>query len=369
MGHDRAGGPGQGRAAGPGHDRAGGPGHDQASGPGHDHAGGPDPGGRSKPVLLRKGWLDERLPWPERRRQFRSWRRRRPFWAGLLLALAGAELLLVPLSPLTILVSLGLGGLAALGIGLALMAAALFLWFLPHTRHYVSINALILSVLSFAATNLGGFLVGTMLGIAGSAMGFGWSPLPEPGAPDAEPDDGRRRAPTVREHQGPRTLALALPVVLLVAIAGPVHRAEAAAAVPTAPRTPPTVTTTRFAPDGFLIAGVKEVQTIDGPLKVMVLRMKAASLSDYRLRTRDGRDELALGADTLDLSGNVTLYLTRFSGCLEGLICLTFTPDGLPVPPVVPPFVFMTDVTAEQALVTSDSIVTNGLTLGASGGS
>ncbi|MFI0983149.1 DUF6114 domain-containing protein [Streptomyces sp. NPDC021093] len=316
--------------------------------------------------------MEARLPWPERRRRFRSWRRRRPFWAGLLLALAGAELLLVPLSPLTILVSLGLGGLAALGIGLALIAAALFLWFLPHTRHYVSVNALILSVLSFAATNLGGFLVGTLLGIAGSAMGFGWTPVTgpgtpaEPGTPAAEPAEEERRAPTVREHQGPRTLAVALPVVLLVAIGAPVQRAQAAAAEPLAPRTPPTVTTTRFAPDGFLIAGVKEVRTVDGPLKVMVLKMRAASLSDYELRTRDGRDELSLGADSLDLSGNVTLYLTKFSGCLQGLLCLTFTPDGLPVPPVVPPFVYMTDVSAEQAMVTSDSIVTNGLRLGAS---
>lgn len=289
---------------------------------------------------------------------------------------AGAELLLVPLSPLPILVSLGLGGLAALGIGLALIAAGLFLWFLPHTRHYVSINALILSVLSFAATNLGGFLMGTLLGIAGSAMGFGWKPLPD-ADPDTEPDaapertgradgaQGGRRPPPVRQ-QGPRTLAVALPVILLAALGTSVQKAAAAPAEPMAPRVPPTVTTTLFAPHGFLLAGVREVRTAEGPLKVMVLRMKSASLTDYRLRTRDGRDELALGADTLDLEGNVTLYLTRFSGCLEGLLCLTFTPDRLPVPPVVPPFVFMTDVSAEQAMVTSDSIVTNGLTLGAS---
>ncbi|GHA42060.1 hypothetical protein GCM10010329_76310 [Streptomyces spiroverticillatus] len=289
--------------------------------------------------------------------------------------LAGTELLLVPLSPLTVLVSLGLGGIAAIGIGLALVAAGLFLWFLPHTRHYVSINALILSVLSFAATNLGGFLVGTLLGIAGSALGFGWSPVVEPADDDrddrtestesTEAVDGTRTPPRVRDHRGPRTLAVALPVALLASVAAPVQRAQAAPDA-LAPRVPPTVTTTRFAPQGFLIAGVTEVRTADGPLKVMVLRMKAASLTDYRLKTRDGRDELALGADSLDLSGNVTLYLTKFSGCLEGLLCLTFTPDGLPVPPVVPPFVYMTDVSAEQAMVTSDLIVTDGLTLGAS---
>ncbi|MEV8018503.1 DUF6114 domain-containing protein [Streptomyces sp. NPDC086554] len=293
----------------------------------------------------------------------RRWRRTRPFWGGLLLILGGAELLLVPLSPLTVLVSLGLGGLAAIGIGLALITAGIFLWLLPHAHHYVSVNALILSVLSFAATNLGGFLVGMVLGILGSAMGFGWTPVPDG-------DEESPEVPKVRDGQGTRTLAVLLPVLILAGImnGSPAKAApgDGAGDAIVAPSTPPTVTTTLFAPQGFTLAGVREIPTAEGPLKVMVLRMKAASLTDYRLKTRDGSRELALGADTLDLSGSVTLYLTKFKGCLEGLLCLTFTPDKLPVPPVVPPFVFMTDVSAEQALVTSDLIVTDGLTLRAS---
>ncbi|MER7287227.1 DUF6114 domain-containing protein [Streptomyces lydicus] len=290
---------------------------------------------------------------PTRRAALRRWRRTRPFWAGLLLLLGGAELVLVPLSPLTVLVSLGLGGLAALGIGLALMAAGLFLWCAPAAHHYVSINALILSVLSFAATNLGGFLVGTALGIAGSAMGFGWTPGRDP-APAGGPGPVR--------GGGGKVLAVALPLALLAAVGGPAQRARAAAGIP-APSRPPTVTTTMFAPQGFTLAGVEEVPTARGPVRAMVLRMTAASLSDYRLTTHDGGPELGLSADTLHLGGEVTLYLTRFSGCLEGLVCLTFTPDTLPVPPVVPPFVFMTDVDAEQALVTSDLITADGLRL------
>ncbi|MFH8558793.1 DUF6114 domain-containing protein [Streptomyces celluloflavus] len=314
------------------------------------------------------GRLDTRLPWPRRRAALRHWRRTRPFWAGLLLLLGGAELLLVPLSPLTVMVSLGLGGLAALGIGLALMAAGLFLWCAPAAHHYVSINALILSVLSFAATNLGGFLVGMGLGIAGSAMGFGWTVVREdagnPGGADGDGAGGAADVPDPAPARGGaarKVLAVGLPVALLAAVGGPAQRAGAAA-VP-APRTPPTVTTTMFAPRGFTLAGVTEVPTAGGPLKAMVLRMTAASLTDYRLTTRDGGPELGLSADSLDLSGEVTLYLTRFSGCLEGLVCLTFTPDTLPVPPVVPPFVFMTQVDAEQALVTADLIVANGLRL------
>ncbi|MET9322079.1 DUF6114 domain-containing protein [Streptomyces sp. NPDC003038] len=322
-------------------------------------------------------------PLPEHRRRLRAWRRTRPFWGGLLVILGGTELLLVPLSPLTVLVSLGLGGLAAIGIGVALVLAGLCLWFLPQARTYVSLHALLLSVLSFAATNLGGFLIGMALGIAGSALAFGWTPLPEeeageegrwgsPGTASASggvPNPGPRPGP---EGRGPRTLAAALPVVLLAALvtAGPGAKPAAAAAgkpgAPMAARTPPTVTTSLFAPQGFALAGVTQVSTVDGPLKVLVLRMHAASLRDYRLRTRDGRDEYGLAARSLDLRGDVTLYLTKFSGCIEGLLCVTFSPDGLPAPPVIPPFVFMTQVSAEQALVTSDVIVTDGLRLEAS---
>ncbi|MGD3111534.1 DUF6114 domain-containing protein [Streptomyces sp. YGL11-2] len=325
--------------------------------------------------------LEDALPWPERRAVLRRWRRTRPFWAGLLLLLGGAELLLVPLSPLTVLVSLGLGGLAALGIGLMLMVAGLFLWCTPAAHHYVSINALILSVLSFAATNLGGFLVGMGLGIAGGAMGFGWTPVPDAGddaGPGRAADTGPAgraagadgapapgRTPT-RRGTGSKALAAGLPIALLTAVGGPAQKAGAAG--PPAPPVPPTVTTTLFAPRGFTLAGITTVDTAGGPLKVMVLKMTAASLTDYRLTTRDGQGpQLRLSSDALDLKGRVTLYLTRFSGCLEGTVCLTFTPDTLPVPPVVPPFVFMTRVTAEQALVGSDLIVANGLRLQAVG--
>ncbi|MFF3805738.1 DUF6114 domain-containing protein [Streptomyces sp. NPDC002032] len=313
-----------------------------------------------------------RLPLPGPRRRLRAWRRTRPFWGGLLLVLGGTELLLVPLSPLTVLVSLGLGGIAAIGIGAALIAAGLFLWFLPQARAYVSVHALLLSVLSFVATNLGGFLVGMLLGIAGSALAFGWTPRPGPG-----PESGESKTYASRlDGGGSRTLAAALPVVLLAALAtgAPPARAAVTAAGPTArgsgppaaARTPPTVTTSLFAPQGFALAGVTEVATVDGPRRVLVLKMAAASLRDYRLRTRDGGREYALAATSLDLRGDVTLYLTRFSGCIEGLLCVTFSPDGLPAPPVIPPFVFMTQVSAEQALVTSDVIVTDGLRLEAS---
>ncbi|GAA1917840.1 hypothetical protein [Streptantibioticus ferralitis] len=123
------------------------------------------------------------------------------------------------------------------------------------------------------------------------------------------------------------------------------------------------VTATRFAPDGFIIAGVTEVLTAAGPRKAMVLRMRTALVDRPPAADPRGGPELAPGADQLDLTGDGTLYLTRFSGCLEGVLCLTFTPDQLPVPPIVPPFVCMTRVEADRALVISDVSTAGGPTL------
>ncbi|GHB78891.1 hypothetical protein GCM10010347_56700 [Streptomyces cirratus] len=206
-------------------------------------------------MLLAKG-----LPLPGPRRRLRAWRRTRPFWGGLLVLLGGTELLLVPLSPLTVLVSLGLGGVAAIGIGAALVVAALFLWFLPRTRAYVSVHALLLSVLSFVATNLGGFLVGMLLGVAGSAPAFGWTPRPEGG--------GDRGGAARLGRGAPRVLAAALPVALPASLTTGATATPARAAAPvTVARTSPTVTTSLFAPQGIALAGVTEVARPTGPAR------------------------------------------------------------------------------------------------------
>ncbi|MBH1937443.1 hypothetical protein I5Q34_24770 [Streptomyces sp. AV19] len=73
--------------------------------------------------------------------RWRTWRRTRPFWAGTLLLLAGAELA-APLAPVRILLGLGTGGIAALGLGAALVLAGLSLWFVPHAHHYVTTDGL-----------------------------------------------------------------------------------------------------------------------------------------------------------------------------------------------------------------------------------
>jgi Family of unknown function (DUF6114) len=117
-----------------------------------------------------------------RRAAFRGWRRTRPFWGGFLLLLAGIELLLIPLSGIFIhgavrlVVYIGIGGVFGVLLGALLIACGLLLWLNPAHRMFYAIAGVLLAVLSFIASNLGGFFIGMLLGIIGGSMGFGWTP-------------------------------------------------------------------------------------------------------------------------------------------------------------------------------------------------
>jgi hypothetical protein len=120
-----------------------------------------------------------------RRAAFRQWRRTRPFWGGFLLLLAGIELLLIPLSGILLhgavklVVYIGIGGVFGVLLGVLLIACGLLLWLNPAHRTFYAIAGVLLAVLSFIASNFGGFFIGMLLGIIGGSMGFGWTPSAE----------------------------------------------------------------------------------------------------------------------------------------------------------------------------------------------
>jgi hypothetical protein len=111
--------------------------------------------------------------------------------------LAGAELLLIPLplDSMGLILHIGIGGVSGILIGAVLIVAGLLLWFHPVQRMFYSIVAVLLAISALIASNLGGFLIGTILGIVGGPLGFAWTPLP-PGA-----------APRGLWRRGPRTPA------------------------------------------------------------------------------------------------------------------------------------------------------------------
>jgi hypothetical protein len=142
-----------------------------------EHAGlaGTIPAGPAVPARTARGAGFIGAGW----RGFRSWRRSRPFWAGILLIIAGAELLLIPLPmhSIGLILHIGVGGVSGILIGAVLIVAGLLLWFNPAQRIFYSIVAVLLAIAALVASNLGGFLVGTALGVIGGSLGFAWTPL------------------------------------------------------------------------------------------------------------------------------------------------------------------------------------------------
>ncbi|MBY8872844.1 DUF6114 domain-containing protein [Micromonospora sp. PLK6-60] len=133
------------------------------------------------------------------RRRFRNWRRSRPFWGGLLTALAGVELLLsskLTLAGLSL--TTGPTGFLSWVLPAALLTCGLLIWFSPGQRVFYAIVAAVTAVYSLKGLNFGGFFVGLLLGMVGSALAFAWTPTARPrpdGAPtttglDGEPATG-----------------------------------------------------------------------------------------------------------------------------------------------------------------------------------
>ncbi|MFI6273373.1 DUF6114 domain-containing protein [Micromonospora zamorensis] len=117
---------------------------------------------------------------------FRRWQRSRPFWGGLFIALAGVAMFAstrMTINGLSF--HSGATGLLSLLIPVILVTCALLLWLSPAQRLFYSVVAAVTTVYSLIGLNLGGFFVGLLLGIVGSALAFAWTPVrPSPAAAD-----------------------------------------------------------------------------------------------------------------------------------------------------------------------------------------
>jgi hypothetical protein len=131
------------------------------------------------------------------RSAFRAWRHGRPFWGGLLLLLAGLELLGLPLSGILsrgavrLVVYIAIGGVFGVLIGILLITAGIAVWANPAHRVFYGVAGVVLGVASFPASNLGGFFVCMLLAIVGGSIAFAWMPAvaqaPATGAATAAP--------------------------------------------------------------------------------------------------------------------------------------------------------------------------------------
>lgn len=108
------------------------------------------------------------------RTAFRGFRRTRPFWGGLWCILAGAWIIRAMFFSFLLAVSGGWSYSAGYILGGGLVLFGLVAWFAPHYRGLVGLLAVGLALAAFVAANLGGYLVGSVLGILGGSMVWAW---------------------------------------------------------------------------------------------------------------------------------------------------------------------------------------------------
>ena len=112
---------------------------------------------------------------------FRHWRRTRPFWGGLLLVVAGIELLVAPAAqslilPIDLIIYAGIAGVSGILIGVLLIAIGVLSWLQPAQHTFFGVVGLLLALVSFVTSNFGGFVIGMLIGIVGGALVFAWGP-------------------------------------------------------------------------------------------------------------------------------------------------------------------------------------------------
>jgi hypothetical protein len=173
----------------------------------------------SRPTLRHRADHDEPAPGKAGKRanwrlMFRAWRQTRPFWGGLLLVLAGLELLAIPLSGILsrgavrLVVYIGIGGIFGVLIGILLITAGIALWVSPAHRVFYGVAGVVMGIASFPTSNLGGFFLCMLLAIIGGSIAFAWTPgavvvtaLAAPAA--AEPVTGGSTMPVPTSPQAP----------------------------------------------------------------------------------------------------------------------------------------------------------------------
>ncbi len=110
--------------------------------------------------------------------RFRSWRASRPFWGGALLLLSGLCLLLPAFATIRVgdlLISIStISGVSTLLLGSLMLVCAGTVLLQPGARVPAGVVAMLLALVALPAANFGGFVIGTILGVIGSAAALSW---------------------------------------------------------------------------------------------------------------------------------------------------------------------------------------------------
>jgi hypothetical protein len=89
--------------------------------------------------------------------------------------------------PFQLLLIQGVAGISSLLLCVMLVSLGVITWFQPHLRTVTGITIIVLSLASVLLTNLGGFIVGMLLGLHGGASIAGWTPREKPARRSPQP--------------------------------------------------------------------------------------------------------------------------------------------------------------------------------------
>lgn len=123
---------------------------------------------------------NRRIPGTHAVRWFRAYRRTRPFWGGLWLALGGLVVIKFNASSLGLAMTGGFNRSAGYILGGAMLLFAAVALASPLYARLVGVLGILSAMAAFIGSNFGGFLVGSVLGIVGGAMIWGWGELAPP---------------------------------------------------------------------------------------------------------------------------------------------------------------------------------------------
>jgi hypothetical protein len=110
-------------------------------------------------------------------KRFKNWRARRPFWGGFLSIISGLIILWVPVQLYEVAATPGSMIVVGLLLGGITLLMGVLSYIMPKLSTLLGILAILSSALSIMGA-LGGFLIGTILGIIGGSLCIAWNPEP-----------------------------------------------------------------------------------------------------------------------------------------------------------------------------------------------
>lgn len=124
------------------------------------------------------GQITTRGQKPERAESaFRTWRRSRPFIGGVLLVISGIEMFFSgQLDFGELHIQLGIEGLQATIIPILLVLLGILAVTMPAHHIFYGVIALAVALYSLVGVNLGGFIIGMLLGCVGGILVVAWMP-------------------------------------------------------------------------------------------------------------------------------------------------------------------------------------------------